>query len=81
MAGDGISDSTGFHHAHFCAIVTLVEWKRITGMNGAGDHPSPSRFTLWLTGLGITHELAGSAQENGCAERFHRTRDGRVPEG
>jgi hypothetical protein len=32
-----------------------------------------SRFTLWLTGLGITHELARSAQENGCAERFNRT--------
>lgn len=46
-----------------------------------GDHPFPSRFTLWLAGLGITHELARSAQENGCAERFHRTWDGRVPEG
>ena len=42
------------------------------------DHPFPSRFTLWLAGLGITHEFARSAQDNGCAERFHRTWYGRV---
>jgi hypothetical protein len=47
----------------------------------AGDHPFPSRFTLWLAGLGIEHEFARSAQENGCAERFHRTWHGRVVEG
>jgi hypothetical protein len=46
-----------------------------------GDHPFPSRFTLWLAGLGIEHEFARSAQENGCAERFHRTWHGRVVEG
>jgi len=45
------------------------------------DHPFPSRFTLWLIGLGIVHEFAGSAQENGCAERFHQTWYRRVVEG
>jgi transposase-like protein len=54
---------------------------RETRLVNTGAHPFPSRFTLWLAGLGITHEFAGSAQENGCAERFHRTWDGRVPEG
>lgn len=44
-------------------------------------HPFPSRFTLWLAGLGISHELAPSAPDNGCAERFHRTWYGRVVEG
>lgn len=44
----------------------------------SGEFPFPSRFTLWLAGLGISHELAGSAQENGCAERFHRTWYNRV---
>lgn len=46
-----------------------------------GDHPFPSHFTLWLAGLGIEHEFAGSAQENGCAERFHRTWHQRIIEG
>lgn len=46
-----------------------------------GAHPFPSRFTLWLVGLGVTHEFARSAQENGCAERFHRTWYSRVVEG
>jgi hypothetical protein len=52
-----------------------------TRLVNTGDHPFPSRFTLWLTGLGIDHELAGSAQENGCAERFHRTWYERVVQG
>lgn len=42
-------------------------------VNTSSDEPFPSRFTLWLIGLDINHELARSAQENGCAERFHRT--------
>jgi hypothetical protein len=50
-------------------------------VNTSNDEPFPSRFTLWLTGLGIAHELARSAQENGCAERFHRTWYDRVVEG
>lgn len=50
-------------------------------VNTSSDEPFPSRFTLWLTGLGITHELARSAQENGCAERFNRTWYDRVIEG
>lgn len=43
-----------------------------------GAHPFPSRFTLWLAGLGVEHEFVRCAQENGCAERFHRTWHGRV---
>lgn len=50
-------------------------------VNTSSNEPFPSRFTLWLTGLGITHELARSAQENGCAERFNRTWYDRVVEG
>jgi len=46
-----------------------------------GAHPFPSRFTLWLAGLGVEHEFARCAQENGCAERFHRTWHGRVVKG
>ena len=46
-----------------------------------GAHPFPSHFTLWLAGLGVEHEFAHCAQENGCAERFHRTWHGRVVEG
>jgi hypothetical protein len=52
-----------------------------TRLVNTGDEPFPSRFTLWLAGLGIVHDLARSAQENGCAERFHRTWHGRVVEG
>jgi hypothetical protein len=47
-------------------------------VNTSCDEPFPSRFTLWLTGLGVTHELARSAQANGCAERFNRTWHDRV---
>jgi len=50
-------------------------------VNTSSAEPFPSRFTLWLTGLGIAHELARSAQENGCVERFNRTWYERVVEG
>ena len=36
-------------------------------------NPFPTRFVLWLIGLGIEHEIAKSAPANGCVERFHRT--------
>jgi hypothetical protein len=36
-------------------------------------NPFPTRFVMWLTGLGIEHEIAPSAPANGCVERFHRT--------
>ena len=49
---------------------------RLVNVNSA--EPFPSQFTLWLTGLGITHELARSAQQNGCVERFNRTWHERV---
>lgn len=44
-------------------------------------NPFPTRFVLWLTGLGIEHEIAKSAPSNGCVERFHRTWFDRVIEG
>jgi hypothetical protein len=42
--------------------------------NRSGD-PFPSRFTLWLTALGIRHELIPpySPKKNGVVERYHRT--------
>jgi hypothetical protein len=43
-----------------------------------GDYPYPSVFTLWLTGLGIAHELIRRVIENGCVERSHRTRFDRL---
>jgi transposase InsO family protein len=35
----------------------------------------PSHFTLWLVGLGLTHETItkGRVTQNGCVERFNRT--------
>lgn len=43
-----------------------------------GNYPYPSVFTLWLTGLGIQHELIRRVIENGCVERSHRTRFDRL---
>lgn len=43
-----------------------------------GDYPYPSVFTLWLTGLGIEHELIRRVIENGSVERSHRTRFDRL---
>ena len=50
-------------------------------VNVSGTEPFPSRFTLWLVGLGIDHELAPSPQANGCVERFNRTWYDRVVDG
>jgi hypothetical protein len=36
-------------------------------------YPFPSLFVLWLAGLGIAHDIAPSASQNGCAERYNRT--------
>ncbi|MBS1254044.1 MAG: hypothetical protein MAG451_03100 [Anaerolineales bacterium] len=47
-------------------------------VNSNHDHPFPTLFQLWLVGLGVAHDLAPSAQANGCSERFHRTWHGRV---
>jgi len=37
------------------------------------DHPFPTPFILWLIGLDIAHDIAPSAAQNGCVERFNRT--------
>ena len=50
--------------------------KRVVKSNH--DHPFPTPIQLWLAGLGIAHDLAPSAQANGCSERFHRTWHNRV---
>jgi hypothetical protein len=43
------------------------------GADDARAAAVPSRLTLWLAGLGITHRLipAGRPQHNGAVERFH----------
>jgi len=41
--------------------------------NNNHPHPFPTPFALWLAGLDIAHDLARSAQDNGCTERFNRT--------
>jgi hypothetical protein len=43
-----------------------------------GNYPFPKRFTLWLVGLGIEHELIRRVTENGCVERAHQTWEGRL---
>ena len=67
-----------FSHWGLCDRFQTDQDRRLVN---TGDHPFPSRFTLWLAGLGISHEFARSASDNGCAERFHRTWYGRVVEG
>ena len=42
-------------------------------LNNNHPHPFPTPFALWLAGLGIAHDLARSAQDNGCIERDNRT--------
>jgi hypothetical protein len=42
-------------------------------LNNNHPHPFPTPFALWLAGLGIAHDLARSAQDNGCIERANRT--------
>lgn len=46
---------------------------RDTRLVSVKRNPFPTRFILWLIGLGIEHEIAKSALANGCVERFHRT--------
>jgi hypothetical protein len=46
---------------------------RDTHLVSVRRNPFPTRFVLWLAGLGIEHEIARSAPANGCVERFHRT--------
>jgi hypothetical protein len=46
---------------------------RDTHLVSVRRHPFPTRFILWLIGLGIESEFAKSAPANGCVERFHRT--------
>jgi hypothetical protein len=43
-----------------------------------GEYPVPMPFTLWLTGLGIAHEIIQRVTQNGGVERFHRTWEGRL---
>jgi hypothetical protein len=45
----------------------------LLGAEGGAQAAIPSRFTLWLWGLGIEHHLipVRSPQHNGAVERFH----------
>jgi hypothetical protein len=54
---------------------------RDTHLVSVRRNPFPTRFILWLAGLGIEHEIAKSAPANGCVERFHRTWFDRVIKG
>lgn len=54
-----------------CDRVQTDQDKRLVNPNHT--HPFPTPFTLWLIGLGIAHDLAPSAPDNGCTERFNRT--------
>lgn len=47
---------------------------------GAPTDPAPSRLTLWLIGLGVTHQFirAGTPTDQAAVERTHRTLDGFV---
>jgi len=37
------------------------------------DYPFPTVVVLWLAGLGIVHDIAPSAPDNGCVECFNGT--------
>lgn len=54
---------------------------RDTHLVSVKRHPFPTRFILWLVGLGVEHEFAKSAPANGCVERFNRTWFDRVIDG
>lgn len=43
-----------------------------------GEYPVPMLFTLWLVGLGISHEIIQRVTQNGGVERFHRTWEARL---
>lgn len=60
-----------FEQWGLCDRVQTDKDKRLVKANH--PHPFPTSFTLWLAGLGIAHDLAPSAPENGCSERFNRT--------
>jgi hypothetical protein len=60
-----------FEHWGLCDRLKTDRDKRI--LNNNHPHPFPTPFALWLAGLGITHDLARSAQDNGCIERDNRT--------
>jgi len=59
-----------------CDRVQTDKDKRLVKANH--PHPFPTPFILWLVGLGIAHDIAPSAPENGCSERFNRTWNERV---
>ena len=59
-----------------CDRVQTDKDKRLVKANH--PHPFPTPFILWLIGLGIAHDIAPSAPENGCTERFNRTWNERV---
>lgn len=60
-----------FEQWGLCDRVQTDRDKRV--VNNSHPHPFPTPFALWLAGLGIGHDFAPSAAENGCTERFNRT--------
>lgn len=62
---------TVFERWGLCDRLKTDRDKRV--LNNNHPHPFPTPFALWLAGLGIAHDLARSAQDNGCIERDNRT--------
>jgi len=62
---------TLFERWGLCDRLKTDRDKRV--LNNNHPHPFPTPFALWLAGLGIAHDLARSAQDNGCIERDNRT--------
>jgi hypothetical protein len=47
----------------------------------SGNYPFPSDFSLWLTALGVHHQLIARVIQNGSVERSHRTCDKQMVRG
>ncbi len=60
-----------FERWGLCDRVQTDHDKRV--VSNSHPHPFPTLFLLWLAGLGISHDFASSAAENGCTERLNRT--------
>lgn len=62
---------TAFCRWGLCDRLQTDRDKRLFNPNH--DYPFPTVTILWLAGLGVAHDIAPSAQVNGCVERFNRT--------
>jgi hypothetical protein len=63
---------------HCWGLPDRIRTDRDRRLVAPGEYPVPMPFTLWLTGLGIQHEIIQRVTQNGGVERFHRTWEGRL---